>query len=230
MIDTILWDIDGTLLDFHAAEREAIKTLFKQFNLGNCTDEMLARYSAINKVYWERLERGELTKPQILIGRFLDFFTREGLDTSVAAEFNEAYQVSLGDTIVYCDDSLEIIKALRGKVRQYAVSNGTIIAQTKKLRLSGIGDLMDGVFLSEEIGVEKPNAEFFNKVFASIANIDKSKTIIVGDSLSSDILGGNNAGILCCWYNPSAVPAKADVRIDYEIRDLHEIFGIIEKP
>lgn len=228
MINTILWDVDGTLLDFHAAEREAIRTLFKQFGLGQCSDDMLARYSAINKAYWERLERGELTKPQILIGRFRDFFAAEGLDTSAASDFNDAYQLSLGDTIVYRDDSFEIVKALRGKVRQYAVSNGTIIAQTKKLRLSGFDKLMDGIFLSEQIGIEKPNIGFFETVFEAIAPVDRSATLIIGDSLSSDILGGNNAGILCCWYNPTGA-AAADIRIDYEIRDLHEIFEIIEK-
>ncbi len=229
MIRTILWDVDGTLLDFHAAEREAIKTLFRRFELGECSDDMLKRYSAINKSYWERLERGELTKPQILIGRFMDFFASEGIDTSIAPEFNEAYQISLGDTIVYRDDSLEIVKALHGKVRQYVVSNGTIVAQTKKLRLSGLGELMDGIFLSEEIGVEKPNAEFFDRVFDSIAPIDKSETIIIGDSLSSDIRGGNNAGIVCCWYNPNKTRLTENVRVDYEIHDLHEVFGILEK-
>lgn len=229
MIHTILWDVDGTLLDFHAAEREAIKTLFRRFELGECSDEMLQKYSAINKAYWERLERGELTKPQILLGRFHDFFALEGIDTSLAPKFNEAYQISLGDTIVYKDNSLEIIKSLRGKVNQYVVSNGTIVAQTKKLRLSGLGELMDGVFLSEEIGVEKPNVEFFNKVFDSISPAYKTEILIVGDSLSSDIRGGNNAGILCCWYNPTGAPPTEDVRVDYEIRDLREIYGILEK-
>ena len=229
MINTILWDVDGTLLDFLAAEREAIRTLFRRFDIGECSDEMLQKYSAINKSYWERLERGEMTKAQILVGRFLEFFESEGIDTSLAPEFNEAYQLSLGDTIVYRDNSLDIIKSLHGKVKQYVVSNGTIVAQTKKLRLSGLGELMDGIFLSEDVGVEKPNIEFFNKVFESIAPIDKAKTLIIGDSLSSDIRGGNNAGILCCWYNPSGIPLTGDVHVDFEIRNLNEIYGILEQ-
>lgn len=93
------------------------------------------------------------------------------------------------------DNSLEIVRKLQGKVRQYVVSNGTIIAQNKKLRLSGLGALMDGIFLSEELGVEKPNIEFFEKTFSSIGQVDPRETIIIGDSLSSDIRGGNNAGI-----------------------------------
>lgn len=136
------------------------------------------------------------------MGRFQEFFEKEKLDVSAAPAFNEAYQSALGDTIVYRDDSYQIIESLRGKVKQYVVSNGTIVAQEKKLRLSGLGALMDGVFLSEELGVEKPNKEFFDKVFAQIGYLDRETVLIVGDSLTSDIRGGNNAGIRTCWYNP----------------------------
>lgn len=228
MINTILWDVDGTLLDFIAAEKAAIKTLFKEFNLGECSDEMIRRYSEINKSYWQRLERGEITKPEVLVGRFKEFFKSEDIDTSVAEEFNARYQLRLGDTIVYHDDSLEIIKSLRGRIRQYVVSNGTVEAQSKKLRLSGLGELMDGIFLSEHIGVEKPNIEFFDKVLEEIKPADRSSILIVGDSLTSDIQGGNNAGIVTCWYNPLGDKAPDKYRIDYEISDLHQIYEIIE--
>ena len=227
MIKTILWDIDGTLLDFHAAERVAIRTLFERFGLGECTDEMIGRYSKINKNYWEKLERGEIAKPQVLVGRFEDFFAGEGLDIALAPEFNKAYQLSLGDTIVFHDDSLRIIQSLRGKVKQYVVSNGTIVAQTKKLRLSGLGELMDGVFLSEDLGAEKPNIKFFEQVFAEIGPIEKSEVLIVGDSLSSDICGGNNAGILTCWYNPLGASRQEGYNIDYEIQNLNQIYDVL---
>ena len=221
--EVLLWDIDGTLLDFAAAEKAAVRSLFTEFGLGECTDEMLARYSAINQQYWKRLELGELTKPQILKGRFEDFFQGEGLDPSLGASFNEAYQLCLGDTIVFRDNSKELVASLRGKIRQYAVSNGTIIAQTKKLRLSGFDRLMDGVFLSEEVGYEKPAAEFFDCVFQAIGSVDKGKVLIVGDSLTSDITGGNRAGIRTCWYNPAGLSNDTDAGVDYEIRSLQEI-------
>lgn len=227
MITTLLWDMDETLLNFAAAERAALNALFQEFGFGECSDAMLQRYSKINRSYWERLERKELTKPEILVGRFRDFFEAEGLDSTVAAEFNEKYQLSLGDTIVFRDDSYNIVKSLRGKVKQYVVSNGTITAQTKKLQLSGFGELMDGVFLSEEIGVEKPDILFFEKVFEKIHPEDKSQVMIVGDSLTSDIQGGNNAGIMTCWYNPEQKPYQGDLRIDHEIRDLHEVYDLI---
>lgn len=228
MISTILWDVDGTLLDFIAAEKAAIKTLFGEFNFGQCSDEMIKRYSEINKTYWQRLERGEITKQEVLVGRFKEFFKSEGIDISVVEEFNSLYQLRLGDTIVYHDDSLEIIKSLQGRVRQYVVSNGTVEAQSKKLRLSGLGELVDGIFLSEHIGVEKPNIEFFDKVLEEIKPADRSSILIVGDSLTSDIQGGNNAGIVTCWYNPLGDKAPDKYRIDYEISDLHQIYEIIE--
>lgn len=227
MITTLLWDVDNTLLDFSAAERAAVKSLFQEYGLGTCSEEMLRRYAAINMAYWERLERGELTKPEVLVGRFREFFETEGIDAAIAPEFNEKYQLRLGDTIVYRDDSLQIVKSLRGRVRQYVVSNGTVTAQTKKLRLSGLGALMDGIFLSEELGAEKPNAEFFDRVFSVLDDVDRSRVMIVGDSLTSDILGGSNAGIVTCWYNPGGKPAAGGVHPDHEISNLHEVFSLI---
>ena len=225
--DILLWDVDGTLLDFIAAEKAAVQTLFREFGLGECTDEMVERYSRINKEYWERLERGELSKPEILVRRFADFFASEGLDASKAPEFNEQYQVRLGDTVVFCDDSYELLSSLRGRVKQYAVSNGTVVAQTRKLRRSGFDRLLDGVFLSEELGYEKPATEFFDRVFAAIGEPDRERVLIVGDSLTSDITGGNRAGIRTCWYNPKGEPNLTAAHADYEIRDLQGILDII---
>ena len=145
----------------------------------------------------------------------------------MAEAFNERYQLCLGDTIVFRDDSYEIVKSLRGKVKQYVVSNGTVVAQEKKLRLSGLGELMDGIFLSEALGVEKPNVEFFDRMFENIDPVEKDQVLIVGDSLTSDIRGGNNAGIKTCWYNPNHKERYADVKIDYEIADLHEVYEFL---
>lgn len=227
MITTVLWDVDGTLLDFNAAERAAIKALFSEFGLGACSDAMLARYSDINAGYWRRLERNELTKAEVLIGRFEQFFREYGLDTRIVQAFNARYQVALGDTIVYRDDSLKLVQALRGRVKQYVVSNGTVVAQTKKLERSKLGALMDGIFLSEELGVEKPNRGFFDKVFSAIRPDDLSQVMIVGDSLTSDIRGGMNAGIGTCWYNPGGEPIPEGYRVDCVIADLNELPGCL---
>ncbi len=196
--EVILWDVDGTLLDFLTAEKAAISSLFREFGLGECTDEMMGRYSRINKRYWEKLELGEMTKPQILVGRFKEFFRSEGLDESLGESFNAAYQLRLGDTIAFCDNSKEIVTSLRGRYRQYVVSNGTIAAQTKKLKNSGFDKLMDGIFLSEQVGYEKPAKEFFDIVLKEINAADRDKVLIIGDSLTGDMMGGTCAGIKTC--------------------------------
>ena len=221
MIDTILWDV-------HAAEYAAVKSLFSEFGYGKCSDDMIARYSEINDSFWKRLERGEITKAQVLVGRFEQFFSEYGISTERVYEFNEKYQPRLGDTIVYCDDSYNIVKSLKGKVRQYAVSNGTVTAQTKKMKRSGFGELLDDVFLSENIGAEKPNIGFFEKVFEKIQPVDKNKTIIVGDSITSDMQGGINAGIKTCLYAPNGMCVPKNMNIDYVMKDLCEIFDIIK--
>lgn len=226
MIKVILWDIDGTLLDFIKAEYAAIKKCFEVFQLGECTDEMIARYSKINRGYWERLERKEITKPEVLVGRFRDFFASENIDTDCAEEFNKEYQVRLGDTICFCDNSYEIIKSLKGRVKQYAVTNGTKIAQDKKLVKSGLIDLFDDIFISEEVGYEKPDVRFFEHVWAKIGAYKPNEVMVVGDSLTSDMQGGNNAGIVCCWYNPKRITNNSSLKIDYEITDLSQILEI----
>ena len=124
-INVILWDVDGTLLDFSAAERRALEDCFRSFQMGPCTPELLARYSQINRTYWRRLERGELTKPQVLLGRFEEFFAQEGLNCRDIPAFNQEYQLRLGDTVVFRDDAGSLVARLKGRVRQYAVTNGT---------------------------------------------------------------------------------------------------------
>lgn len=227
MIKVILWDIDGTLLDFLKAEHEAIKKCFQIHELGECTDEMIARYSAINRKYWEKLERGEMSKGEILVKRFEEFFALEGIQTDCAPLFNKEYQIRLGDTICFRDNSYELVKGLKGRIKQYAVTNGTKVAQDRKLLKSGLIDLFDGVFISEEIGIEKPGIGFFEYVWEQIGEYDLSEIMIVGDSLTSDIQGGNNAGIVCCWYNPAGKMNDKNLRIDYEITDLQDILRLI---
>lgn len=227
MIKVILWDIDGTLLNFEAAENYAIRKCFEIFEMGSCTDEMIARYSVINKKYWERLERGEISKPEVLVGRYREFFEKEGLPVENAEAFNTEYQIRLGDTAFFYDNAYELVKKLKSQVKQYAVTNGTLVAQERKLKKSGLDKILDGVFISDVLGVEKPNIGFFDKVFAEIGDYEKDEVLIVGDSLTSDIQGGNNAGIRCCWYNPKQSADAGNRRIDYEIRDLWEVEKII---
>ena len=138
LIKVILWDIDGTLLNFKMSERYAIDYCFNKFHMGTCTDEMLQRYSVINRGYWERLETGELTREQVMLGRFHEFFESEGLPTDQVKVFNDEYQIRLGDKAFFCDHGDELVKQLKATVKQYAVTNGTTVAQERKLRFSGL--------------------------------------------------------------------------------------------
>ena len=228
MIKVILWDVDGTLLDFKQAEYAAIKKCFEIFELGKCTDEMIARYSAINRNYWEKLERGEITKQEVLVNRFAEFFEKENIKTDCAPVFNMEYQRWLGETICFCDNSYELLQSLKGRVKLYAVTNGTKAAQDRKLQKSGLIDIFDGVFISEVVGIEKPGIGFFEYVWEKIGTYEKEEIMIVGDSLTSDMQGGNNAGIVCCWYNPKGMGNNTDLKIEYEIDDLQKIVGILE--
>ena len=118
---------------------------------------------------------------------------------------------------------MELVRALRGQVKQYVVSNGTVAAQTRKLEKSGLRELMDGIFLSEELGAEKPSRAFFDRAFAVIRPGDLSQVLIVGDSLTSDMQGGINAGIHTCWYDPEGRPLPEEYAVDLVIRDLREL-------
>ena len=224
----LLWDVDGTLLDFLAAERAAIKSLFLKHGFGECTDEMISLYSSINVKYWQALERNEITKPQVLIERFKEFFSLMGLPVEKTDAFNKDYQVALGDTIVYKDDSKELLTKLRDKYVCAAITNGTKIAQSRKLERSGFDRIFEKVFISEELGIEKPNKEFFEKAFSELGVRDRSEVLVIGDSLTSDIKGGNNAGVDTCWYNPSGKTNDIGEKVTYEIGNLWDIPGILD--
>lgn len=230
MIDVILWDVDGTLLNFLAAEKAAMEGCYAHFGLGTLSPEQMEEYSQLNRSYWQRLERGELTKQQVLEERFREFFGRHGIDQELAAPFNRLYQEKLGDTVCFQDEADKLISRLRGRVRQYAATNGTRIAQERKLRKSGLDQLLDGVFISEIVGAEKPSPLFFDQVLKAIGPVERERVLMVGDSLTSDMAGGLNAGVRCCWYNPQGFPAPEGLRPDWEITDLNQVEELLDLP
>ncbi|MBR0359491.1 MAG: YjjG family noncanonical pyrimidine nucleotidase [Clostridia bacterium] len=227
MYKYILWDIDGTVLDFLASEAYAIRFLFKKYGIGECSDEQLKMYSEINAKYWQKLERNELTKPEILVGRFREFFEIIGADIRLAESFNEDYQVTLGDHIEFVDKAEEILLSQKGKYTIAAVTNGTKVAQEKKLCLSGLDKVFDAIFISENVGYEKPSGKFFDYVFEQLGITDKKEVLIIGDSLTGDMKGGFDSGIDTCWFNPRHKPNTLDITMTYEIDDLGKIEEIV---
>ena len=224
---TVLWDVDGTLLDFLYSQRHALTACFESAGL-TITEEILQRYSQINDGMWKQLELGEITKEQLLPGRFLKLFEEYRIQNVDINAFRKQYQEELGNVYSYIDDSLNVCKSLTGKVKQYVVTNGVTATQTHKLALSGLDVLMEQLFISEQIGTPKPQKGFFDYCLAHVEEKDKSKILLVGDSLSSDIKGGIQAGIRTCWYRPEGPVNETGFRPDHEIQDLHRVLSIID--
>ena len=157
----------------------------------------------------------------------MEFFQAEGIAGPDPAAFNRTYQDYLGETVVFLDHSDALLRDLHGQVRQYLVTNGARRVQEKKLARSGLGAFLDGLFISEDIGAEKPSLDFFRPVLQALGDPPREELLLVGDSLTSDMAGGLRAGIPCCWYNPKGVPLPPDMAIRYDIRDLNEVRAIV---
>lgn len=221
----LLWDIDGTLLNFELAESQAIRQGFEHFKLGHCSEEQLAVYAKINQEVWLQLERGEATRQQILLERFLRFFDAYGIDPELADDFNYYYQEALGHQVVFNPHALEVVKTCQEDFIQLAVTNGTRRAQEIKLKKSGLDQIFDGIYISEDQGVDKPDPAFFQAVFDQYGE-ERDSYLIIGDSLTSDMQGGVNVGIKTCWYNPQGKVNTSPLDLDYEIEDLREVLKI----
>lgn len=223
----ILWDLDQTLLNFDMAMNHALRVVFAQYGL-EINKEIAARYEAINKSCWLRLELGELTKEQVTVGRFRILFEELGIDRVKPEEINADYQRELGNVFFYMDGAKELVTLLKEKgYRQYVVTNGVNVTQASKMKRSGLDQIMDGVFVSEVMGYPKPMKEYFDACFAALPDVSREECILVGDSLTSDMRGAENAGITSCWFNPEGREKDVDVRTDYEIRHLEELISIL---
>ena len=230
MIKYLLWDIDNTLLSFDLAERASMTKGFQLFDIDIRYKNALDVYKDINDKHWKMLEKGEKTREEILTGRFEEFFDLYDIDydDSLVNDFNLFYQEELGKQVFFNDYAKEVLQKLGKNYKQYAVTNGSKVAQTGKLRNSGLDKIFDGVFISEDLGYDKPSKEFFDIVFESIGSKNKDEYILIGDSLTSDMLGANNAGIRNIWYNPKDFDNKASVKVDYKINNLKEVIEILE--
>ena len=227
MFKAILWNIDNTLLDFSYAESMSLKACFEHFGLGECSDDMVKKYASINTKHWEKLERGEVTKQQVMDGRFCEFMELCGITSVTPSRINSTFENGLLNYIKLIENSYESVSSLRGSYKQYAVTNGALEVQTKKLADSGLDKFFDGIFISDKIGCEKPSVCFFQYVLDNIIPCEKNEILIIGDSLTSDMTGGNNIGIKCCWYNPHRAANNRNLRIDYEIHSLDEVKNIL---
>jgi len=219
--DVIFMDIDNTLLDFHAGTVESLNTLLAEFGL-ELTQERADRFFVINDDLWLQYEHGEIEKSQIFPTRFQRYLGEMGIETDWLAA-NEIYASGLRQSAVLMPQAMELLGALKGKCRLYAVTNGVTTTQLPRLAKSGLDQCFDRIFISEQMGCQKPSKEFFDKVFEAIVPVDKSRCIILGDSLTSDMQGGRNAGIATCYFGK---PIEDD-RCDYTIENLMEFWEML---
>ncbi len=227
MIDTLFLDLDDTILDFHKAEAVAIAKAMRALDI-EPSEENITLYSKINDMQWKRFERGELTREEVLSVRFELLFKELGIERSVARA-RELYEGLLGQGHFFMDGAEELLKELYGKYRVFVASNGTARIQKGRIESSGISRYVDGIFISSELGVNKPSRDFFDKCFSLAGGVERERAIMVGDSLTSDILGGKNAGILTCLYNPRGKENATDIIPDYEISALSELPILLKK-
>ena len=226
MIEFLFLDLDDTILDFHKAERLALGKTFREFGL-EPTETVMARYSQINKAHWERLERKELTREEVLVGRFDTLFREYGLEADPVA-CARAYEDNLSVGHYFLPGALEAIQSLSKRYKLYLASNGTAKVQAGRLASAGISPYFEEIFVSQEIGANKPDIAYFERCFARIPGFEPQKAMMVGDSLTSDILGGMQAGMATCWVNPDGKSCPEHIKPDYEIQALHQLEALLE--
>ena len=202
----VLFDIDDTLLDFPRSEKEALCEAFMLSGV-ELNEEMITVYQKINYELWKALERGEIERDELMTRRFEDFAKFYGLDIDFLKVAND-YLDCLGKKIYFIEGARELLEALYGKIRMYIVTNGLASVQNSRYLLAGFDKIFDGMFISEEVGANKPDPRFFEYVAEHIDGFKKESALIVGDSITSDIAGGIGFGIDTCWYSPKNKPTN----------------------
>lgn len=227
MIRDVFLDIDDTLLDFHRAEAEALSTTLLQMGL-EPTEHVLRRYSQINLSQWKLLEEKKITRERLLVRRFELLFEEMGLRAD-ADRTQWVYERELGKRSYFLPDAEDLLRELKAAgYRLHLASNGTTVVQEPRIQSARLDTYCEGIFLSEAIGCDKPQKAFFDACFAAIQDFCPENAIILGDSLSSDIAGGINAGIKTCWFNPKGITPVGTVSPDYQISSLLEFLPLLK--
>ena len=223
----LLFDLDHTLLDFDAAEDIALSQLLKEEGVEDI-QAYKDYYVPMNKSLWKDLEQKKITKSELINTRFAKLFAHFGIEKD-GAYLAERYQFFLskqGQTFPGVKNLLK--KLINQDYELYAATNGITLIQTGRLEQSGIAPFFKEIFISEQLHTQKPDAEFYEKIGARIPNFDKNQTLMIGDSLSADIQGGNNAGIDTIWYNPHHLENKTQAQPTYEVDSYQALLDCLE--
>lgn len=221
-----LLDADETVFDFIASSKESLRYALALFSLPY-SDEIYSLFKKHNDAVWREYERGALTKAQLRVKRFECFFAEQGVIAD-AASVDKIYFDKLCTTGYLLAGAEQFLCGLKKRGEIYMITNGTTAAQEGRIGASGIGKYLDGVFISDELGVAKPHREFFDQVFSAIRK-DKKQCVVIGDSLSSDILGANNACVDSIWYNPKGQKEESFARPTFTAGCYEDILSIIDQ-
>lgn len=225
MIEFLFLDLDDTILDFHKAERIAISKTIREFGV-EPAEEILSLYHEINDWHWKQLEQGRLTRAEVLVNRFGVLFEKLGKEVD-AAKCAKIYEKNLSTGHYFLPGAEEAVDSLHKKYRLFLASNGTAVVQKSRMTSANLYRFFEKVFVSQEIGHNKPSRAYFEGCFAQIPGFDRKKAMIVGDSLTSDIQGGINAGIKTVWVNPGH-RQSGEIKPDYEIEALSQLEALLE--
>ena len=221
----VLFDADQTLLDFKRSEPAALTEALAVMGIDADAD-MLNKYSEINDAIWKRLERGEITKSDLKTARFAEFCNHYSLSLDVE-KLAAQYLASLATKSFLLDGALEVCRTLSQHCRLYIITNGIAAVQHGRLDRSPIRPYFQDVFISDELGAQKPEKAFFERAFLRIPDFNVADALIVGDSLSSDIRGGILMGIDTCWLNPCDAKAPDDMKITYTVKRLEDTVPLV---
>ena len=224
----LLFDLDHTLLDFDAGEDIALTQLLEEEGVEDI-QAYKNYYVPMNKLLWKDLELKKITKKELVNTRFAKLFAHFGIEKD-GAYLADRYQFFLskqGQTFPGVEDLLK--KLIRKGYELYGATNGITFIQTGRLEQSGIAPFFKEIFISEQLHTQKPDAAFYEKIGARIPNFDKDHALMIGDSLSADIQGGNNAGIDTIWYNPHHLENKTLAKPTYEVDSYQALLEILDK-
>ncbi len=223
--DTLLMDADDTVFDFGACEKAAFRAAFAACGY-EYTDEIYNEYSSINLSMWKMLERGEIDKARLKVSRFEKLFANHDIKGDAEA-LCAVYGRCLAEQHELIPGARDFLRAAKEKGRIYIITNGITETQKQRFHDAKIEEYIDGIFISEEIGYEKPKKEFFDTVAESIPDFDPYRTLVFGDSLTSDILGAVNAGLDSCLFDPKNKKNDTEIKPTYTVGSYKEILNII---
>lgn len=225
--NTLLFDLDGVIFDFKKAEEHSFIETFRKIGI-EVDEPLFKRYHQINDQLWKEFELGHVTKDEVTIGRFKHLFEQLELDYPYD-RFASDYQDGLADGYFLIPHAKETLETLSSAYRLFAVTNGVSKTAFKRLKGTDTLQYFQDVFVSEDLHAQKPSMEYFNQVFSRIEAFDPKTTLLIGDSLTSDIQGANNAGLDSCWINAAKQPLNGPAVPTYQITHIEDIFEILVK-